>query len=78
MRADVIVLFEPLIDDGLRLSGCCKPFGVEDFTTKRSVEALIVSVLPGRAWIDVDWLNADFGEPIFEGFRCKLGTIVGA
>ena len=46
MRPDLIVLFEPLIDHGLSLSGCAKPFGIENFSTKRAVEALIVSVRP--------------------------------
>lgn len=78
MWPDVVVLSEPLIDDGLRLSGCREPFGVEHFATKRSVEALIVSVLPWRARIDVNRLDADFGEPVFEGLGCKLRAIVGA
>jgi hypothetical protein len=46
MRPDLIVLFEPLIDDGLCLAGCAKPFGIENFSAKRAVEAFIVSVLP--------------------------------
>jgi hypothetical protein len=46
MGPDVVVLFESLIDDALGLSCCYKPFGVEDFTTQGSVEALIVSVQP--------------------------------
>ena len=46
MWPDVIVLFEPLINDGLGLSCCCEPFGVENFTTQCSVKALIVSVRP--------------------------------
>ncbi len=29
MRANVIVLSEPLADDCLSLAGCCKPFGVQ-------------------------------------------------
>ena len=78
MRADVIVLFEPLIDDALCLSGCCKPFGVEDFATQRSVKSLIVSILPGGPGVDVNRLDPDFGQPIFEGFGCKLGAIVGS
>ena len=77
MRPDVVVLFEPLIDDGLRLSGCCEPFGVENFATQRSVKALIVSVLPRGARIDINRLDPNFDEPIFEGFGCKLRTIVG-
>lgn len=46
MRPDLIVLFEPLIDHGLSLSGCAKPFGIENFSAKRAVEALVISVRP--------------------------------
>jgi len=40
----------------------------QNFTTQGSVKALIITILPGRARIDVDWLDADFDEPVFEGF----------
>ena len=76
MLPDMVVLFEPLIDHGLRLSGCCETLFVADFTTQCSIKALIVSVLPGRAWIDVDRLDPNFDESVFEGLRCKLGAIV--
>ena len=78
MGPDVVILFEPLINDCLGLSGCCEPFGVEDFASQSFVEAFIVSVLPGRAWIDVDRLDPDFDEPVFEGLGCKLRAIVGS
>jgi transposase InsO family protein len=39
MRPDEIVLPEPLADDRLRLSGCRKSFGVQDFTAYGAVEA---------------------------------------
>ena len=68
MRPDLIVLFEPLIDDGLSLAGCPKPFGVENFSAKRSVEALVITVLPWRPRIDADRFDAHLGQPFFEGF----------
>ena len=68
MWPNVVILFEPLIDDRLGLSGCWEPLSVENFTTQGSVKALIITILPGRARIDVDWLDADFDEPVFEGF----------
>ena len=78
MRPDVVVLFEPLVDHGLGLSCCCKPFCVEDFATQCSVKALIVSVLPWATRIDIDRLDAYFSEPVLEGLGCKLRTIVGS
>ncbi len=59
MRADVVVLPEPRVDDDLRLPGRREPLGVENFTPQRPVEAFVVAVLPGRARIDAYRLNAD-------------------
>ena len=46
MRADVVVLSEPLIDDDLGLLCRHEPFGIEYLAAQGSIEALIVSVLP--------------------------------
>jgi hypothetical protein len=46
MGPDLVVLSKPLIDHCLSLAGCTKPFGVENFSAKRSVEALVISILP--------------------------------
>jgi hypothetical protein len=45
MTTDLVILFEPLVDDGLGLASGCKPFCVENFSAKRSVEVLVISVL---------------------------------
>ena len=47
MGPDMVILFEPLIDDGLGLAGGAKSFSVENLLAKGSVEALVVAVLPG-------------------------------
>ena len=47
MRASVIVLLEPVVDDDLRLLGRFGPFRVQNLSTQRAVEALVVSVLRG-------------------------------
>ena len=75
MRPDVVVLFEPLIDDGLGLSCCCEPFSVKHFTTQRSVEAFVVAILPGRAGIDVDGLDTDLDEPFLKGSDVNSGPL---
>ena len=46
MRSDVIVLPEPLIDDGLCLFGGGEPLCVEYLFAQRPVESLVVTVLP--------------------------------
>lgn len=64
MRPDLIVLLEPLVDDGLSLTCCAKPFSVQKFPAESAVEALIVSVLPGRPRIDADRFDAYLGQPV--------------
>ena len=59
MRSHVIVLGDPLIDHDLRLPGGCEPLGVEHLAPQRTVEALVISVLPGRPRIDLDGLDAN-------------------
>ena len=49
MWPDSIVLFQPDIDDDLSLFNCREPFGVEDFSSERSIEPFIVTVLPRTA-----------------------------
>jgi hypothetical protein len=68
MRPDLVILFEPLIDHGLSLAGCAKPFGVESFSAEGAVEALIIPIFPGRYRIDADRSDGRFGQPFFEGF----------
>jgi hypothetical protein len=46
MRPDLVILFEPLIDHGLSLSGCAEPFGVDKLSAERAVEAFVISVRP--------------------------------
>ena len=37
MRPDMVILFEPLIDESLGLTGGAKPFCVENLSAKGSV-----------------------------------------
>jgi hypothetical protein len=53
MRPDFVILFEPLIDDGLSLTCCAKPFSVENFSAKRSIEAFVISVRPKIAPLEL-------------------------
>ena len=66
MRPHVIVLAEPLIDCDLCLPGSCEPLDVEHLAPQRTVEALVISVLPGRSRIDLDGLDANACEPVQE------------
>ena len=46
MWTEVIVLFEPLVDDDLCLLSRREPFCIKHLAAKGSVEAFAVSVLP--------------------------------
>ena len=63
MWPDLFVLSEPYVDGDLGLLGGVEPLGVEDFATKCSVEALVVSVLPRTPWLDLNWVGAGLLEP---------------
>ena len=76
MRPDLVVLSEPDIDCDLGLFRAVEPFGVEHFATECSIKALVVSVLPGAAGIDLHWLDADPFEPVLERCRDELRAIV--
>jgi len=47
MWTDEVVLSEPLVDDDLGLLCRREPFGIKHLAAQGSIEALIVSVLPG-------------------------------
>ena len=47
MRADVIVLLQPRVDDDLRLPCRREPLGIENLAPQRAVEALVITILPG-------------------------------
>jgi len=58
MWPDMIVLFQPCIDDDPGLFDCWEPLGIENFSSECAVEAFIVAFLPWTAGIDLDWLDA--------------------
>ena len=80
MRAGVVVLSEPVIDDDLSLLGRREPFGIEYLTAQRAVEPLVVPVLPRRSRVDADRLWARVGcicrcLPLFCA-RLRSGALV--
>ena len=76
MRAGVVVLREPLIDDDLGMLCCRKPLGIQNLPTQRPIETLIVSVLLGRPWIDADRLDANASKPVLQCVGGELWSIV--
>jgi len=78
VRSDMVVLAQPLIDDGLRLPGGREPFGVQNLPAQSAVDAFVVAVFPRRARIDLDWRYADAEKPVLEWCRAELRAVVGA
>ena len=78
MRTHVVVLLEPMIDDGLCLFRCCKLFGVEDLVPQSTVEPLVVSIFPRGPRIDSNWSNTDADQPLLHRLGYELGTVLGA
>ena len=58
VRSDLVVLPEPGIDCDLSLFGGVEPFRVEDFFSQGAVKALVVSIFPRAARIDLHWFDA--------------------
>jgi hypothetical protein len=66
-EAGIGVLFEPLGDEDLGLTCYADPLSVEQLPTERTVEALVISILPGGTGIDSDGFDAHLGQPVSEG-----------
>ena len=49
----VVVVVAPLLDDGFCFLQGVKHFGIQEFITELSIEALVVAVLPGTARLDI-------------------------
>ena len=78
MGADMIILFEPSVDDNLRLLEGWEPFSIQDFAPERSIEAFIVTVFPRTAGIDLKRLDAGLLEPGLEVASDELRSVVWA
>lgn len=66
MWPDMVVLAQPLIDDGLSLPSDGEPFGVQDFPAQDAVEAFVIAILPMGTRIDLDRRNANAEKLVLE------------
>lgn len=67
----------PGLDQDFRLPEIIEDFPRQQLVSELGVEALAVSILPRRAWFDVERLHADALEPIAQGGGDELGAVVG-
>src|SRR5690606_14120795 len=78
MRALLIVLLDPGLDDLSRLLHGAEPPPVQAAVAEDAVEALVPAVLPRAAGLDVMRLHADLAQPLLQLLGDELRTVVTA
>ena len=78
MRPDGVVVLAPMLDQHLGLLEGVEDLTVEQLIPKLPVEALVVAVLPGAPWLDIEGLHIDPSEPFPNSFGGELRAIVRA
>lgn len=77
VRSLGVVVSPPLSDEDLRLSEAVENFAVEQLVAGPGIEAFAVAVLPGRPRLYVGGSGACGGNPVPDGLRHELRTVVG-
>ena len=77
MWPDGVVVAAPALDQHLGLLQRVEDLAVEELVPELSIEALVVTVLPRTAWLDVEGLYVDPTEPVPDRLGCELAAIVG-
>ena len=77
MRTDGVVMPPPGFDQPAGLGEAVEELTVEQFIAQRSVEALVVAVLPRRRRGDVERLHADLRQPFLDYRRDKFAAAIG-
>ena len=76
MRPDGVIMAPPPFDQHLCFVECRKDLSIEQLVAQLGIEALIISVLPWAARLDIERLDADPLEPAADGFGNELRTVV--
>ena len=72
----MVVIILPVVGQDAAFPKIGEDFGVKNFVTQAAVEALGVSVLPGRAGLDVQRLHAGAAQKLTNGLGDELRPIV--
>ena len=76
MRPLRVVMFPPLFDDNLRFFQGIKDLAIKQFISEAGIEALTVSVLPGRPWLDAGSFSAHSFDPVPHGLGYEPRSVV--
>jgi hypothetical protein len=71
-----VIVTPPCLDQHPCLGEAVEDLAVEQLVAKRTVEALVIAVLPWRARCDVQRLHADPAEPFLNRGSDELAAIV--
>ena len=78
MRANGVVVMSPCFDHDLGLLERVEDLAVEQLIAELSVEAIVVAVLTGAAWLDAGGPRPDGSDPVSERLGHELWAIVRA
>ena len=78
MWADRVVMAPPRFDENLGFLERIEYLSVQELVTQSGIEALDVTILPGRARLDESGLSSDCGDPPAHGLGSELRAVVGA
>ena len=76
VRTDRVVLPPPGLDQHHGFGKAVEDFAVEELVAQRSIEAFVVTVLPGRRGRDVERLHADLRQPFLHRRRDKFAAVI--
>ena len=74
----MVIMMPPFLGNHLRFFQGIKHLAIQQLIPQASVKALIITVLPRTARLDVKCSDLEPFQPAFDGFGCKLTAIIAA
>lgn len=78
MRPTIVVIILPYCGELSRRREALELLHSQKLIARSAVEALDVTVFPRAAWLDVERLDANLGEPLPQCWGDELGAVVAA
>ncbi len=75
MRAYLVVVFPPFLDQDLGFSQAVEDFAIQELVSEARVEAFTLSVLPGAARLDLCRFRANRLDPVLYGLSNELRAV---